>query len=502
MKRITVLLYIEGFFMKKNILLVVLFGIAVFTSKAQTPCVSGFAGTFPCDNYDLIAQVEIGVLANENNSSGGSPPEGSDIWGWTDATTGKEYAIAAMTNSTAFVDVTDPVNPIFLGRLDSNAGNNYWRDVKIYNNHAFIVADIVGDHGMQVFDLTKLRDITSPPAILTADAIYEDVGSCHNIFINEDTAIAYLVGCNTFSGGPNFIDISDPKNPVFLNGYADEGYTHDVQVVTYTGPDTEHQGKEIFVGSNKTKIVILDVTDKSNVQKISEISYSQRGYTHQGWFTEDQRYFLLGDETDEQDFGMNTRTLIFDFDDLENPVLSSTYSSDFTAIDHNGYVKGNEFFMANYRAGLRVFDISNIGSGNNATSMTETGFFDTYPESNTTAFNGAWSVYPYFSSGNIIINDIDRGLFIVRKSGTLSTNTSTINSEFTLFPNPADDLVTIKSSDRNPIYTIHIFNLQGQKVFQKENINQPNYVLHKSIMKNGVYFIKINGSIVKKIIFN
>ena len=390
--------------MKKNILIVILFGIAVFTSKAQTPCVSGFAGTFPCDNYDLMAQVEIGILANENNNSGGSPPEGSDIWGWTDATTGKEYAIAAMTNSTAFIDVTDPVNPIFLGRLDSNAGNNYWRDVKRYNNHAFIVADIVGDHGMQVFDLTKLRDITSPPAILTADAIYEDVGSCHNIFINEDTAIAYLVGCNTFSGGPNFIDISDPKNPVFLNGYADEGYTHDVQVVTYTGPDTEHQGKE--------------------------------------------------------------------------------------------------FFMANYRAGLRVFDISNIGSGNNATSMTETGFFDTYPESNTTAFNGAWSVYPYFSSGNIIINDIDRGLFIVRKSGSLSTNTNTINVKFSLFPNPSNNLVTIKSSDRNPINKIHIFNLQGQKVYEKENINQPNYVLHKNTFKNGVYFIKINGSIVKKIIFN
>ena len=164
--------------------------------------------------------------------------------------------------------------------------------------------------------------------------------------------------------------------------------------------------------------------------------------------------------------------------------------------------QGKEFFMANYRAGLRVFDISNIGSGNNATSMTETGFFDTYPESNTTAFNGAWSVYPYFSSGNIIINDIDRGLFIVRKSGSLSTNTNTINVKFSLFPNPSNNLVTIKSSDRNPINKIHIFNLQGQKVYEKENINQPNYVLHKNTFKNGVYFIKINGSIVKKIIFN
>lgn len=487
----------------KKILLSFLFSIvSVFVFHAQTPCESGFAGTFPCNNYDLMARVEIGVLANENDSSGGSPPEGSDLWGWTDTSTGKEYAIAAMTNSTAFVDVTDPVNPIFLGRLDSNAGNNYWRDVKIYNNHAFIVADNVGDHGMQVFDLTKLRTITSPPETLKADAIYGGVGSCHNIFINEDTAIAYLVGCDTFGGGPNFIDISSPKNPVFLNGYSNEGYTHDVQVVSYNGPDTEHQGKEIFVGSNKTKIVILDVTNKNDVQKITEITYPQRGYTHQGWFTDDHRYFILGDEQDELNFGMNTRTLIFDFNDLESPVLSSTYSATFTAIDHNGYVKGSDYFMANYRAGLRVFDISNIGSGNDATSMIETGFFDTYPESNTTDFNGAWSVYPYFSSGNILINDIERGLFIVRKSGTLSTQEEVLNVGFSLFPNPSNNHITIKSSTDILLKKITLFNLQGQKVFHKENTNTSSYVLSKNTLKKGIYFIKINDTVVKKIIFN
>jgi choice-of-anchor B domain-containing protein len=487
--------------MKKIVFFFSFFFAFQLTTKAQTPCDSGLAGIYPCDNYDLMAHIPIGVLANVNNSAGGSAPEGSDIWGWTDAATGKEYAIAAMTNSTAFVDISDPVNPIFLGRLDSNAGNNYWRDVKIYNNHAFIVADNVGAHGMQIFDLTKLRGITSPPETFTADTVYNNVGSCHNIFINEETAIAYLVGCNTFSGGPNFIDISDPENPVFLNGYANEGYTHDVQVVLYTGPDTAHRGKEIFIGSNATKIVILDVTDKNNVQKISEITYSQRGYTHQGWFTEDQRYFILGDETDEQNFGMNTRTLIFDFNDLENPVLSSTHSGETTAIDHNGYVKGNEFFMANYRAGLQVFDISNIGSGNDATSMTKTGFFDTYPANNTTGFNGAWSVYPYFESGNIIINDIDRGLFIVRKSGTLSSNSQELNDAFSLFPNPADGLVTIQSSENFIIKTIEVYTLLGQKVLEQQNINQSKYVLDKNTLQSGMYFVRINKSKLKKVVF-
>jgi choice-of-anchor B domain-containing protein len=271
------------------------------------------AGEYPCKEYDLMARMPVAVLANNNGN-----PEGSDIWGWTDTTTGKEYAIAAMTNSTAFVDVTDPLNPIFLGRLDSNAGNNFWRDIKVYNNHAFIVADNVGAHGMQVFDLTKLRGLTTAQPF-EADTIYTGVGSCHNIFINEETAVAYLVGCDIYSNGPHFVDISNPLNPVSLGGYANDGYTHDAQVVTYNGPDTTYTGKEIFIGSNESKVVILDVTDKNNIVKISSIDYTQLGYTHQGWFTEDQRYFLLGDETDEQDFGMNTRTLVFDFFRFREP---------------------------------------------------------------------------------------------------------------------------------------------------------------------------------------
>ena len=77
-----------------------------------------------------------------------------------------------MTNSTAFVDVTNPVNPVFLGRIDSNAGNNFWRDVKIYANYAFIVADDVGEHGMQIFDLTRLRNITNPES-MNPDVVYD-----------------------------------------------------------------------------------------------------------------------------------------------------------------------------------------------------------------------------------------------------------------------------------------------------------------------------------------
>jgi choice-of-anchor B domain-containing protein len=470
------------------------------TIEAQIPCSNGYAGEYPCNNYDLMSRIPVTTLANTNGT-----PQGSDVWGWTDTATGKEYAIAAMTNSTAFVDITDPINPIFLGRLDSNAGNNFWRDVKVYNNHAFIVADNVGAHGMQVFDLTKLRGLTTEQPF-TSDAIYttDNLGSCHNIFINEDTGIAYLVGCrNNFnaglhSGGPIFVDISNPKNPIKINHYADAGYSHDAQVVNYIGPDTAYTDKEIYVGSNETKISILDITDKNNVIPIAEVDYAQLGYTHQGWFTEDHRYFIVGDELDEINLGLNTRTLIFDFSDLDNPVLSSTYYGSSSAIDHNGYVKENRYFMASYRAGLRVLDLSNISKTSN--SMTEVGYFDTYPENNNTDFNGAWSVYPYFASGNIIINDIEKGLFVVRKSGTLHLNTNKKHPSFSVFPNPAIKTTTISANNNLQIQNIKLFSILGQKVFEKNNIKELKYVLKTSTLKTGIYLIKINDQFTRKLV--
>lgn len=272
---------------------------------------------------------------------------------------------------------------------------------------------------MQVFDLTRLRNVTNAPQTFTADALYTGFGSAHNLVINETSGFAYAVGAMTlddssasFEGGPHIVNIQNPTNPVAAGGYSDDSYSHDAQVVTYTGPDTEHTGKEILIGSNTNEVVIIDMTDKNNPIQIATIDYPNIGYTHQGWFTEDQQYFLLGDELDEVNSGFNSRTIVFDLSDLDNPSVSMSYTGPTTAIDHNGYTKGNTYFLANYTAGLRVLDISNIG-GN---QIEETGYFDTYPLNDNAIFNGVWNVYPYFESGNIVVSDINSGLFILRKS--------------------------------------------------------------------------------------
>ena len=376
------------------------------------PCVNGFADIYPCDGYDLIGYLSLEDLSIPSSEGGGL--SGNDSWGWTDSEDGKEYALIGLSSHAAFVDISNPNNMKLIGVLPTATVNSSWRDIKVYDNHAFIVSE-AGSHGMQVFDLTRLRDVQNPPVEFNADTHFTEFGSAHNIVINEESGYAYVVGTNRngpYQGGPLFINIQNPASPVSEGGFGDGGYSHDAQVVTYNGPDTDFTGKEILIGSNEDEVVIVDVSDKENPTTISTIDYSNIKYTHQGWFTEDLQYFIVGDELDEQNFGNNTRTLIFDFNDLDDPILSFEYFSQNTSIDHNGYTLGDSYFLASYRAGMREISISDIGNQ----SMSEVGFFDTYPENDNANFNGVWNVYPYFESGNIIISDIEKGLFIVKKS--------------------------------------------------------------------------------------
>ncbi len=374
-------------------------------SSVAAPCENGMAGIYPCKGFDLVGNIDLDEMDAQ---------KGNDIWGWTDASTGKEYAIIGLDNGTAFVEISHSNNIVFLGKLPSATVTSGWRDVKVYDNHAFIVSE-ASNHGIQVFDLTRLRNVASPPQTFDEDARYTGLGSAHNIVINEDTGFAYVVGTDrgdAFNGGAHFINIQDPKNPIAAGGYGENGYSHDAQVVTYNGPDADYAGREIYIGANEDVVILADVTDKDNPTNISSVVYPSRSYTHQGWFTDDQKYFILGDELDEVNFGFKTRTLIFDFTDLDNPTLHDTYEGTTSAIDHNGYVKGNEYYLSNYSAGVRVLDISDI----EGKSIFETHYFDTFPSSDNAQFTGVWSVYPYFSSGKIIVSDVNSGLFVIQKS--------------------------------------------------------------------------------------
>ncbi len=460
--------------------------IAFFTTifaVAQTPCNNGDADGYPCDGYDLQYNISL----NQMNAGGGN-----DSWGWTDPQGGKEYAIIGLDNGTAFIDISDPVNSVYLGKLPTETSSSIWRDIKVYNNYAFIVSE-AGGHGMQIFDLTRLRSVASPPETFTNDAYYDGIGGVHNIVINEDTGYAYSVGGGLYGGGPHFINIQNPLSPIGEGGYSAGGYTHDAQVVIYNGPDSDYTGREIYFGSNANHVEIVDVTDKNNPIQIKSFTYPSTGYTHQNWLTEDHKYMLLGDEGDEFDFGFNTRTVVFDLTDLDNPTLHMEYFGETASVDHNLYIIGDKVYLANYSSGLRVIDISDIDNGN----MNPDGYFDTYTPNNNASYNGSWNVYPFFESGNIVISG-DNGFTLV-KSNEILANTDFDIADFSISPNPAHNTISIKSNNE-PLNQVAIYNVLGQSVFNQNFSNSVSENIDISNLNAGIYLVKINNQTTKRLI--
>ncbi len=423
-------------------------------SEANYKCINGLAkNTYPCKNLDLYAHLSPEQL-------GGF--ESNDIWGWTDPLTGTEYALVGMTDGVSFVDISDPNNPLVVGFLPESHLQNAkmklnpdsfdactigigdtekakslqqgstWRDVKVYENHAFIVKDYSSSraepHGMQVFDLTKLRNFEDEPITFSEDALYTQIGNAHNIVINEQTGFAYAVGvreaeiCAT--SGLHIIDIRNPETPTYAGCYEDttpprrssnSAYIHDAQCVNYDGPDSSHRGKELCFSSAERSIVIADVTNKSAPVTIGFNGDTPMQYSHQGWLTEDHSYFLMNDELDESSLGRNTKTYVWDVRDLDNPKFIDHYTHTTVSIDHNLYIKDNLVFESNYNAGLQVLRMDDLSNA----AFTPIAFFDTKPgietsDTRTGGFSGTWSNYPYFKSGVIVVSDIEDGLFILR----------------------------------------------------------------------------------------
>jgi choice-of-anchor B domain-containing protein len=376
-------------------------------------CTDGKIGPFDCDGIDLLAFLPGSMLKAEGDSRG---VRTNDNWGWTDPQTGREYALIGRNDGTSFFDITDPTNPLLIGDLpktENTPPSQLWRDIKFYGQHAFIVADGAGAHGMQVFDMGKLRDVPDMPVVFTPDAHYDLVESVHNIFINTETGYAYLVGADgqeACGGGLHMININDPLNPQFEGCFRDESGTHDVQCAVYRGPDERYQGHEICLKANGGFLSISDVTDKDNPVLLGRGTYPDPAYLHQGWLTDDHAYFIMDDESDViRGNAETTRTTIWDMRDLEDPLLVNMFMGSMPASAHNLYVKGDLVYQANYRYGLHILDISD------PENPVEDGYFDTAPYLEGPGFSGAWSNYPFFDSGTIIVTSLMEGAFLLRK---------------------------------------------------------------------------------------
>ena len=391
------------------------------TGAAQ--CVGGSAGVYPCNGIDLLARIPLSGFSS-------NPSSANDIWGFVDKNDNREYAIIGLRNGTAVVDVSDPLNPTEVGTIPGMATT--WRDIKvlqIFDNainrwkaYAYVTADAV-TQGLQIIDLTGL------PATVSLAATINSFASAHNIYMaNIDyatgqalpgaTPFAYILGSNLQNGSFRILGLSDPLSPTVVTAAPPgTGYIHDAASLLISDNRTAecgagHNPCEVLIDYNESTIDFWDVTDKSAPIKLSSLGYPNAQYTHSGWWSKDKKFVFIQDELDERDAGLSTTVHVVDISTLSSPVLAGTWTGSSSAIDHNGFTLGDEYYMSNYRRGLTILDITD------PKNPVESRFFDTFvsPADNNAVFNGAWGTYPYLPSGTILVSDIEGGLFLLKKS--------------------------------------------------------------------------------------
>ncbi len=418
-------------------------------SAAAAACVGGFAAGFPCSNVDLLAHVADRTPA----------ARGADIWGFMDLNTHREYAIVGYSSGTAVFDVTDAENPREVGFVSGQSTT--WRDIKVHqfwnatdrrwNAYAYVTADNAAD-GLFIIDLSGLPHsiarISYPSDFAAAHNVYLlDTDFSTGISITGDTPTLILAGSDLSDGRYRSYALANPASPSFNatpltpndQPSGNRLYMHDAasMVVTDSRKDTQcvNAGAashcDILFDFNESSVDIWDVSDALNPTRLSQFTYNNSRYTHSGWPSEDQQFLFIQDELDERDRGLATTLRVVSIADLTAPALAGSWTGPSNAIDHNGFVRGNRYYMSNYTRGLTILNISDPANPVSA------GRFDTYPASDVTGFPGNWGVYPFLPSGNIALSDIDSGFYMVADNtldvaeGTLSFSSDSFAADET-----------------------------------------------------------------------
>jgi choice-of-anchor B domain-containing protein len=434
-----------------------------------------FNSPFPeAENMQFLSQISPDDLGAKPVPGVWAKGMMNDLWGWT-SPSGEEYALATNSGGVAVVRVTDPANPVYLGKIQSQSPGNFaniWGDPATFDNYAYFVTEIVGS-SVVILDMSGLDALgpaSAPDSPLPAPVSFFNGGGylgSHNVHINESSGFAYLAGVRLAGGAANnacgldspprfntlILDLNaNPTDPSVAACLANVG-EHDFYVVNYSGPDPDYQGHEIafvFDGRDRTGAAIggfteiWDVTNKANIVSLASFRLPGLVFSHNGWTTNEQDFLFIGDEIDElvlADWAFTfvfaqppeettnkpqTGTYIVDVRDLDNPVFVERYEDGTVGLDHNFVVEGDKLYIASYTSGTRVLQIDRDSNGD--VSLSPIAVMDTEPrlqdnilnikqeENFSSAFLGQWGIYAFPDSDTIIASDINNGLIILRLS--------------------------------------------------------------------------------------
>ncbi len=379
----------------------------------------------------------------------------------------REIAIIGSTDGTHFFDITDPLNSSQIAFVQGayTGGGVIHRDYHDYQGYLYAVCDEGSSSTLQIIDITDLPN--SINVVYDSNVLFN---KAHNIYI--DTATAKLYACASNSA-MDVYSLNSPTNPTLIYSYNSVGHVHDAFVRNDTA----------FLNCGNDGLRVLDFSTVNNqgdspVQLGALTSYPDAGYNHSGWLNDKGDIYIMQDENHGYD------VKILDVSDLSNISVLSTFNSGMNpnSMAHNGIIKGSYAYIPYYHDGLRIFDISDP---NNPIQIWE---YDTYSPTSYASYKGAWGVYPNLPSGNIIVSDMQTGLYILDCSNPSSIETIYIDNNQP-YPNPANDFFKIKKSNAKHI-TLH--NINGQEIKKQILLDEVN-TIYKGDLQKGLYIYQLNN---------
>jgi len=462
--------------------------IAFFTSISLFA--QPFEGTL-LDNWK--DSTIIGTFAFDNAYN--------DVWGF--AVNDREYAVIGSTFGTHFIDVTDPTAIFEVDRFQGQdfGGRLIHRDFHEYKGFVYAVAD-EGQSSLQIFDVSQLPG----PVTLAYDSDSLIIDS-HNIFIDSTNARMYSFLTRTPLENTFWVsvyDISEPLNPKFLKHFQEFGILRPQQV--HDGYIRDHIA---FLNCGNDGFAIMDYTDLDNPVSLGVLNsnaYLQSGYNHSGWPSDDCSNYYMADEN----WGMDMK--VVDLSDKMDLVVSSFFDADNNdpnSVPHNQVVACDYLYVSHYYDGLQVYDISDPANPQRAM------FFNTSSRPIRRNYEGAWGVYPHLPSGNILVSDMQEGLFVIEaidsgcnpnenllpcNSVSSSRDLKNDQVELNIFPNPTYDQLNFSVSGTSGFErgTVSIISVDGKlmKAFPNFELQERNNSISLSgnfHLPNGIYYLKINS---------
>ncbi len=388
---------------------------------------------------------------------------------WGVVVNDREIAIIGSTAGTHFFDVTDPATAsevAFVAGAYTGSGVVH-RDYHDFNDYLYVVCDEGQTIStLQIIDISNLPN--SVTTVYDSDSLFN---KAHNIYIDTTTAKLYACASNT---AMDVYSLASPTSPNLIYSYTGAvGHVHDAFVRNDTA----------FLNCGNNGLRILDFSSVNTLgdqptQLGSLTSYPDAGYNHSGWLNDDGTLYIMQDENHGYDIK------ILDVSDLSNISVLSIFNSgvDPQSMAHNGIIKGNLAYIPYYHDGLRVFDISD------PSNPVQTWKYDTYTPSSHASYKGAWGVYPYLPSGNIIVSDMQTGLYLFDCTTPTNIIENIISSK--AYPNPATTHFTVKNKEATHII---IYNTLGIKVMEQKLSSNQN-TIYRNNLANGLYFYSLNNN--------